>query len=68
MKKLFRILFIFLVYSVTFLGCTLTDDKFEDTICNKLDGHQLYKNEDGRCYYIGTDGKVVTVAESECDC
>lgn len=68
MKNLVKILFVVTFYSLTISGCNLVDDKFEDTVCDEYEGNQLYKTAEGKCYYIDSEGKIVTVADSECEC
>ena len=67
MKNLAKILLVVLFFSLTVSGCYDTDD-FDDVLCGEYDGNQLFKDPEGKCFYINKEGKKAFVEISECDC
>ena len=61
---MFLSVIIFFLISVS--GC---DKKaFDDVPCGTYNDNQLWKESDGRCYFINQDGHKEYVEESDCNC
>ena len=66
MKKLSLLLAICLT---SVFGCCKKEDKTSgtDKACGDHEGHQLYKDSSGDCYYMD-NGNRVAVEAHECNC
>lgn len=66
MKKLLILPIILLFAFASFSGCE--KDEFDDLPCGDYNGEPLWKESEGRCYWINKDGHKVYVQPADCNC